>query len=149
LDTQYHKFATSNDKANTRQESLGTGNDKQCRAIILLLNDVEETRDGIERLLTADGYHVNAARNEEDAIRSAKRDNPALVLISLGGTQSDLVAVAARIRQRAELSDQLPIVLFCIVALAEGAEVEIEKSTFGTRPDNFNQLRSFVSRLLL
>ena len=35
----------------------------QQRPVILVIEDVEETREGIERLLTASGYQVSTARN--------------------------------------------------------------------------------------
>jgi len=40
------------------------------------VEDIEETRDGIEQLLTADGYRVDPARDEEDAVVRAKRTPP-------------------------------------------------------------------------
>ena len=42
----------------------------------VVVEDVEETRDGIEKLLKADGYRVNPARDEDDAIERAKREPP-------------------------------------------------------------------------
>ena len=38
------------------------------RLVILVVEDVEETRDGIERLLSAHDYRVNKARNEKEAV---------------------------------------------------------------------------------
>jgi hypothetical protein len=61
-------------------------------ALILVVNDVEETRDGLEKLLHADGYRVDPARGEEDAVCTAKCHRPALILISLGGQQREVVA---------------------------------------------------------
>jgi CheY-like chemotaxis protein len=40
--------------------------------LILVVEDVRETSDGIERLLKADGYRVALARDELDAIESVK-----------------------------------------------------------------------------
>ena len=42
--------------------------------LILVVEDVRETSDGIERLLKADGYRVALARDELDAIESAKAE---------------------------------------------------------------------------
>ena len=44
------------------------------RAIILVVEDVEETRDGIEDLLKADGYRLIPVRDEEDAVERARRE---------------------------------------------------------------------------
>ena len=116
--------------------------------IILVVEDIEETRDGIVKLLTADGYRVNPARDEDDAVDRAKCEPPGLILVSVAGPHSQVIALAARVRQRAELSDDVPIVIFCIPSIAEGAEVALGRNIYLTRPDNFDQLRTFLKRLL-
>ena len=70
------------------------------------------------------------------------------LLVSLGGPAVDVVATVARIRERAQLSQAIPIVIFCIPTVAEGAEVEIDSNVYLTRPDNFDQLRALLHRLL-
>jgi CheY-like chemotaxis protein len=116
--------------------------------IILVVEDVEETRDGIERLLKADGYFIHAARDEEDAVARGSRSLPALILVSLGGGSDNVVATAKRIRQRAGLSEDVPVVIFCVENIKEGTEVNIGGNVYLSRPDNFNQLRSLLHRLL-
>jgi DNA-binding NtrC family response regulator len=49
--------------------------------LILVLENIEETRDGIEELLNADGYRVDPARNEKEAVIKAMRQRPDLILI--------------------------------------------------------------------
>src|SRR5262249_35759740 len=117
--------------------------------IILVVADVEETRDGIEKLLKTDGYQVHPARSEEDAIAKAKRDNPDLILMAAAGaSSSDVAATAHRLRKSAGLSEDVPVVIFCIPTVPEGAEVAVGKNIYVTRPDNFDQLRDFLQRLL-
>ncbi len=116
--------------------------------IILVVEDVHETRDGIEKLLMADGYRVALARDEHDAIESAHRTRPDLILVSLAGLPLDVMLSARSIQRRAEVGEHVPVVVFCIEGLAEGEEVEIEENVYLTRPDNFNQLRRFIARLL-
>jgi CheY-like chemotaxis protein len=118
------------------------------RSTILVLEDVEETRDGIEALLTADGYHVVPARSEAEAIGQAQRAQPGLILACLDGTESTVIAAAARVRASGLLSAVVPIVIFCSPALAEGAETEIGQNIYLIRPDNFDQLRALLRRLL-
>ena len=117
-------------------------------ARILVVDDVEETRDSIERLLRKGEYHVDSARNEEVAVATARRHPPSLILVSLGGPASAVIATAGRIRERAGLSDQVPVVVFAVDTVDEGAELEIGKRLFVIRPDNFDQLRNFLARLL-
>jgi CheY-like chemotaxis protein len=116
--------------------------------IILVADDVEETRDVIEKLLKADGYGVQAARSEGEAVEKAGRYPPDLILVSLGGSAVDVIATAQRIRRRAVLGDDVPVVVFCVPTLEEGAEIPIGSNVYVTRPDNFDQLREFLGRLL-
>jgi CheY-like chemotaxis protein len=118
------------------------------RLAILVVEDVAETRDGIEKLLTADGYRVALARDELDAIESARRRHPDLILVSLAGLASEVIVTGRRIRERAGVGEQVPIVVFCIEDIAEGDEVPIGRNVNVTRPDNFNQLRGLITRLL-
>ena len=115
---------------------------------ILVVEDIEETRDGIAHLLTADGYRVEPARDEEDAVGRATRLPPHLLLVSLGGPPAEVLTTAVRIRHRAHLRPAVPIVIFCTPIVAEGAEVELAGQVYLTRPDNFDQLRALLQRLL-
>ncbi len=51
------------------------------------------------------------------------------------------------IRERADGEESVPVVVFC-EGIDEGDEVEIGENVHLTRPDNFNQLRSLIARLL-
>ncbi|SRR5712691_9935590 len=115
---------------------------------VLVVEDVAETRDGIEKLLKADGYRVAVARDEPDAIESAQRKHPDLILVSLAGLPSEVIVTARRIRERGEVGENVPVVVFCNQEIAEGDEVAIGQNVHVTRPDNFNQLRSLFARLL-
>ena len=116
--------------------------------IILVVEDVNETRDGIERLLMVDGYRVTLARDERDGIESAQRQRPDLILVSLAGLPSEVIVSARQIREKAAIGEGVPVVVFCVDEIAEGDEVAIGKNVHVTRPDNFNQLRSLLARLL-
>jgi two-component system, OmpR family, response regulator MprA len=116
--------------------------------IILVVEDVAETRDGIEKLLKADGYRVAVARDERDAIESARRKRPDLILVSLAGLPSVVVAAARRIRAHADLGNLVPVVIFCVESIDEGDDIAIGENVHVSRPDNFNQLRRLLTRLL-
>ena len=115
---------------------------------ILVVEDVHETRDGIEKLLNADGYRVAVARDERDAIECAQRKRPDLILVSLAGLPREVIVTARRIRERADVVESVPVVVFCSEEICEGDEVAIGQNVHVTRPDNFNQLRSLLTRLL-
>ena len=115
---------------------------------ILVVEDIDETRHGIEKLLIVDGYRVTSARDEEDGIESARQQRPDLILVSLAGSPREVIVSARRIRESAAIGEDVPVVIFCIEEVAEGDEVAIGENVHLTRPDNFNQLRSFLGRLL-
>ena len=116
--------------------------------IILVVEDVHETRDGIEKLLKVDGYRVVLARDELDGIERARRQCPDLILVSVAGTPSEVLICGQRIRESAAGGKEVPIVVFGFDEIAAGAEVAIGKNVHITHPDNFDQLRGFLSRLL-
>ena len=123
-------------------------NELGIKPMILVVEDVHETRDGIEKLLKVDGYRVMLARDELDGIESARRQRPDLILVSLDGSPSEVLVSGCRIRESAPAGDDVPIVIFCFDEITEGAEVAIGKNVHIARPDNFNQLRDLLSRLL-
>jgi CheY-like chemotaxis protein len=121
---------------------------KNTNLIILVVEDVQETREGIEKLLMVDGYRVALARDEKDGIESARRQRPNLILVSLAGVPREVIVSARRIRESAAIGEDVPVVVFCVDEIAEGDEVAIGENVHVTRPDNFNQLRSLLARLL-
>lgn len=120
----------------------------QTKPLILVVEDVHETRYGMERLLTADGYRVSLARDEEDAIDNVRLRPPDLILVSLPGFPKEVILAAARIRKGADGGARVPVVIFCLDGIAEGDEVAIGENVHLTRPDNFNQLRGLLARVL-
>jgi CheY-like chemotaxis protein len=132
----------------SKQESLLMTSQNGKSAIILVVEDVHETRDGIETLLTADGYTVAVARDQRDAIDSAQRTTPDLILVGLAGSLREVIFSALSIRQSAALGERVALVVFCAAEIDEGDEVAIGKNVHLTHPDNFNQVRGLIARLL-
>jgi CheY-like chemotaxis protein len=120
----------------------------QQRQTILVLEDIEETACLIEKMLNGNGYCVTLARTEEDAIFRGRFQAPDLILMSLDLGSERLLATAHRIRRQAGLSQDVAVVIFCVPTIPEGAEMEVDKNVYVTRPDNFNQLRELLHRLL-
>ena len=123
-------------------------NESGLNPIILVVEDVQETRDGIKELLKVDGYRVVVARDERDGIEKAQRQCPDLILVSLGGLPLEVLDSGRRIRESAAAGDDVPVVIFCFDEILEGAEVAIGKNVHIAQPDNFNELRGLLSRLL-
>ena len=118
------------------------------RWLILVVEDVDETRAGIDTLLKANGYRVALASAYEEAINSTRSERPDLILVS-GSTLPDNVLVKVdRIRKEVAVGDEVPVVVLCAQDIPEGEEVAIGGNVYLTNPDNFIQLRSLVARLL-
>ncbi len=132
----------------SERENVSMNKEDGKTRIILVVEDVHETRDGIEKLLKADGYRVTVARDELDAIESAERLCPHLILVSLAGLPREVIVTARRIRETAALGEEVPVVVFCVDEIAEGDEIAVGKNVHVARPDNFNQLRSLLARLV-
>src|ERR1041385_136743 len=115
--------------------------------LILVVEDVRETSDGIERLLKADGYCVALARDELGAIESAKLRRPDLILVNWTALSGEVLATVRRMRERAAIVDQIPVI-FWTEDIDEGAEVALQENVYLTRPDSFNQLRGLLARVL-
>ena len=122
--------------------------DNQTDPLILVVEDVHETRYGMEKLLIADGYRVSLARDEVDAIENVQQKCPDLILVGLPSSPNEVVLAAKRIRQGAHAGKQVPVVIFCVDGIGQGDEIAIGQNIHLTLPDNFNQLRGLLSRLL-
>lgn len=122
--------------------------ESECRHVILLLHDVDETRHLMEKMLSNQNNVVVASRSEEDAVSRARTYPPDVILMNLGRGPKEHLVIAERIRQTAGLGTKVAIILFCDPTIPEGAEVEIDRNIYATRPDNFSQLRGFLHRLL-
>ena len=121
----------------------------ETRRLILVVEDVHEARAGIETLLKASGYRVALARDRGEPINSTRSARPDLILVSVPRLPSDVLITVRRTRQEAAVGDEVPVVLFCSQDVAEGEEVAIGGNVYLTNPDNFNQLRTLLARLLL
>lgn len=123
-------------------------NNSHTNALILVVEDVDETRYGMEKLLKADGYRISLARDESEAIESAQQKSPDLILVSLGGSPNEIIMAAERIREAADVGARVPVVIFSVDGIDEGQEVTIDQNVHLICPDNFNQLRGLMVRLL-
>ena len=117
--------------------------------LILVVEDVYETRAGIATLLEANGHRVALASTEGHARKSTRLERPNLILVSGSGLRDNVLVMVDHIRKEAAVGYEVPVVVFCAKDINEGEEVAIKGNVYLTNPDNFNQLRSLVARLLL
>lgn len=116
---------------------------------VMVVEDFEDNRFMMRRLLEMSGYRVLEAINGEEAVELAHRERPQLILMDLSLPQLDGLAATRRIRQHADLRD-VPIVAvsahdtadFHADALAAGC------NDYVTKPIDFDQLEELLTRLL-
>jgi len=116
---------------------------------VMVVEDFEDNRFMMRRLLEMSGYRVLEAVNGEEAVELARRERPGLILMDLSLPQLDGLAATRRIRQHPELRD-VPIVAvsahdtadFHADALAAGC------NDYVTKPIDFDQLEALLKHLL-
>ena len=122
--------------------------DEERRIPVLVVEDDDETRRGIERLLLASGYCMQAEQNGEAAVERTRLSPPDLLLISAGTNRGTGIRMARQICTKSSLREHLPVVILGDADLEEGEERRFENNFYQTRPDNFDQLRGLIKRLL-
>jgi len=116
---------------------------------VLLVEDTEDNRFMMRRLLEMAGYQVVEATNGEEAVTLAQSERPHLILMDLSLPVIDGLAATRAIRKLDGFGD-VPIVAvsahdtsdFQADALAAGCDSYI------TKPIDFSQLELLIARLL-
>ena len=118
-------------------------------ADVLLVEDTEDNRQMMRRLLELSGYKVVEAINGKEAIEAASRLHPRIILMDLSLPFVDGLAATRRIRALPGLN-KVPIVAvsahdtadFHSEALAAGCDAYI------TKPIDYSELEELIARLL-
>jgi CheY-like chemotaxis protein len=116
---------------------------------VLVVEDFEDNRFMMRRLLEMSGYRVVEAVNGEQAVEAAVEERPDLILMDLSLPKLDGLAATRRIRQHEGLA-RTPIVAvsahdttdFHADALAAGC------NEYVTKPIDFDQLEALLEKLL-
>ena len=116
---------------------------------ILVVEDFEDNRFMMRRLLEMSGYRVVEAVNGEQAVESAEREQPDLILMDLSLPKLDGLAATRRIRNQGG-AKRVPIVAvsahdttdFHADALAAGC------NEYVTKPIDFDELETLLKKLL-
>src|SRR5215212_586035 len=116
---------------------------------VMVVEDFEDNRFMMRRLLEMSGYRLVEAVNGEQAVEVATRERPSLILMDLSLPLLDGLAATRRIRQYEALR-RVPIIAvsahdtsdFHADALAAGC------NDYVTKPIDFEQLETLLSRLL-
>jgi two-component system, cell cycle response regulator DivK len=122
---------------------------KRDNQLILVVEDFEDSRFMMRRLLEMAGYSVVEASDGEQAVELAVQERPALILMDLSLPKLDGLAATRQIRQHRGVS-KIPIVA---VSAHDSAESRSEALEAGcdesvTKPIDFDQLDWLLKRLL-
>lgn len=124
-------------------------NSKKDRATVLLVEDTEDNRQMMHRLLEMSGYRVVEAINGKEAVEIASQIRPEIILMDLSLPFIDGLAATRRIRSLPGMS-KVPIVAvsahdtadFHSDALDAGCDAYI------TKPIDYPELEEIVNGLL-
>jgi len=122
---------------------------ENTKQTVMVVEDFEDNRFMMRRLLEMSGYNVIEAINGEEAIEIALRERPKLILMDLSLPRVDGLAATRRMREYKELSN-IPIVAvsahdttdFHAEALAAGC------NDYVTKPIDFEELEELLKGLL-
>jgi CheY-like chemotaxis protein len=115
---------------------------------VLLVEDTEDNRMMMRRLLELSGFRVSEAVNGVEAVRAAEREMPNIILMDLSLPIIDGLAATRRIRQLPDMAE-VPIIAvsahdtadFHAEALAAGCDAYI------TKPIDYTELEDLISDL--
>jgi two-component system, cell cycle response regulator DivK len=122
---------------------------KEELATVLLVEDTEDNRQMLKRLLEMSGYRVVEAINGVEAVEVADQVRPQIILMDLSLPFIDGLAATRRIRNLPNLSE-VPIVA---VSAHDTADFHSEALDAGcnayiTKPIDYPELEDLVNRLL-
>ena len=117
--------------------------------VVLVVEDFEDNRFMMRRLLEMSGYRVVEAVNGNQAVEMAESESPDIILMDLSLPLLDGLAATRRIRER-NGSGRVPIVA---VSAHDSADFHAEALAAGcneyvTKPIDFDQLVQLLDRLL-
>ncbi|MFN2512033.1 MAG: response regulator [Pyrinomonadaceae bacterium] len=123
---------------------LMTNSENEVR--VLLVEDTEDNRMMMRRLLELSGYRVSEAVNGLEAVKAAERETPSIILMDLSLPLVDGLAATRRIRQLPDLAE-VPIIAvsahdtadFHAEALAAGCDAYI------TKPIDYTELEDLIT----
>jgi CheY-like chemotaxis protein len=116
---------------------------------VLLVEDTEDNRFMMRRLLEMSGYRVVEAMNGEEAVRLARAESPQLILMDLSLPVIDGLAATRLIRKVPDL-ESTPIIA---VSAHDSSDFQAEAveagcNSYVTKPIDFNELEQLIRELL-
>ncbi len=123
--------------------------DPKEEVTLLLVEDTEDNRFMMRRLLEMTGYRVVEAMNGEEAVRLAELESPKLILMDLSLPVIDGLA-ATRLIRKLPRCNNTPIIA---VSAHDSSDFQSDAIAAGcnsyiTKPIDFNELEELIVQLL-
>jgi CheY-like chemotaxis protein len=118
-------------------------------ATVLLVEDTEDNRQMMRRLLEMSGYRVVEAINGKEAVEVARQVQPQIILMDLSLPFIDGLAATRRIRSLPGMSE-VPIIAVSAHDSADFHQDALEAgcNAYITKPIDYSQLEDTIRRLL-
>lgn len=118
-------------------------------ATVLLVEDTEDNRFMMRRLLEMSGYQVVEATNGEEAVKLAETESPQLILMDLSLPVIDGLAATRLIRKIPDCV-RTPIVAVSAHDMSdfEAEAIEAGCNSYVTKPIDFAELEELIGKLL-
>jgi two-component system cell cycle response regulator DivK len=116
---------------------------------VLLVEDTEDNRQMMRRLLEMSGFRVVEALNGREAVQVAAEVKPGIILMDLSLPFVDGLAATRQIRKLPELSD-VPIVAVSAHDTADFHSLALDAgcNAYVTKPVHYPELEDLVNSLL-
>jgi CheY-like chemotaxis protein len=117
---------------------------------VLVVDDYDDGRLLLRRLLESKGFRVSEASNGEEAVESVRRECPDLILMDLNMPRMDGLTAARKIRECRELCGGVPMVAvtaYHTYGMKEAAE-EAGCDAYVAKPIDEAQFERTLRRLL-
>ena len=119
------------------------------KELFLVVEDFEDSRFMMRRLLEMAGHSVIEATDGEQAVEVALSEHPDLILMDLSLPKLDGLAATRRIRESPDFRD-VPIVAVSAHDGGESREAALAAgcNEYVTKPIDFDQLNTLITRFL-
>lgn len=112
---------------------------------VLLVEDTEDNRFMMRRLLEMNGYRVVEATNGEEAVKIAEAESPGLILMDLSLPVIDGLA-ATRLIRKLESCEKTPIIAVSAHDTSDFLNEALDAgcNSYITKPIDFNELEELI-----
>lgn len=139
-----------------KSENLNINTRKLRQRKVLVIDEINYTRLGIDYVLSSYGYKVNTARNEEEAMQSIKSELPDVIILSLRYNDTNGVNILKNMKEyfrlRLDIAHRAEPPIIVLIASRNSKQArEIQylgASLVLFKPINIQELPSIISSII-